>query len=341
MHPAVLADRPERTPRCVSATILRMVACFDGVVGSAPPPQATQEFYLELADNQWNQGSDEGVAWWETQHRLAAQFEEICGDSFCEGEYPDIAPLRLACSVNANTQRVSRCAYAFAAADLSVDARGQLSAVTTTKRCTFPVGAAAAAFTSALAGDDPLYSDLPRPSEKFMPRAEQGPCRRECHCAPIVVIATRPPPGTTASVLGLSAKVAAGGRATGQRGEAIDRGGMLGRCRRCAARCQPARRWHARRTGRPQRRRARQKAPPTPTLRPVGAACAVGRMRGPGFFTSSCARTPLSITIAVSAPTPAPIAAPSDIATVVPSAGVNESASAPAIVPSFAGGGGS
>lgn len=63
--------------------------------------------------------------------------------------------------VNVSTTRVSRCAWTFAAADLSVDSRGRLAARTTTKRCTFEVGATATALTSALAGEDPLRAPLP------------------------------------------------------------------------------------------------------------------------------------------------------------------------------------
>lgn len=137
-----------------------LVECFSGVTG-APPPAEDATFYAELQDYLWSAGDTQGLAWNETQRKLAQGFDDVCGDSFCEGEYSDITALRLACSVNRNSQRVSRCQWTFAAANTSVGAAGKISADTTTKTCTFPIDAKAGELTSALAGDDPLNAKLP------------------------------------------------------------------------------------------------------------------------------------------------------------------------------------
>ena len=137
-----------------------LVACFAGVSGPTPIAQ-TAGFYTELGEYSWNVGEAEGVAWSNTQHTLAQKFADVCGDTFCEGDYSDISALRLACSVNRNTKRVSRCTWSFAALDLSVDTRGSIVARTTTKKCNIEIGASATAFASALAGGDPLNAALP------------------------------------------------------------------------------------------------------------------------------------------------------------------------------------
>lgn len=137
-----------------------LVSCFSGVVGPAPIAQ-TSTFYSELGEYSWNVGETEGLAWNATQRALAESFDDACGDSFCEGEYSDFTPLRLACSVNENTKRVSRCTWSFVAANASVDSRGAVVAETATKRCNIEVGASATAFAAALAGGDPLYANLP------------------------------------------------------------------------------------------------------------------------------------------------------------------------------------
>jgi len=137
-----------------------LVDCFDGVVGSPLPPPSDKNFYAELGDWAWEQSSDIGAAWSETTRGLAAGFDEICGDSFCEGEYPDITALRFACSVNRNTKRVSRCTWTFAAAETSVGARGEITVSTATKRCVVEVGAQAGDLMSALSSD-PLNATLP------------------------------------------------------------------------------------------------------------------------------------------------------------------------------------
>lgn len=129
-----------------------LVNCFDGVVGPRLPEQ-THSFYSELADHD--------SSFHATRRTLADSFDQGCGDTFCEGDFPHISALRLACVVNANTTRVSRCGWSFAGADVSVDARGMLSARTMTKRCDFTVGVTATQLAAALSGDDPLHAALP------------------------------------------------------------------------------------------------------------------------------------------------------------------------------------
>jgi hypothetical protein len=86
-----------------------LVECFAGVVGAPPPAQPAKVWYTDLDTFSWEAGEAQGLAWSEATRRLAAGFDDVCGDSFCEGEYPDITPLRFACSVNVNTKLVSRC----------------------------------------------------------------------------------------------------------------------------------------------------------------------------------------------------------------------------------------
>lgn len=136
-----------------------LVDCFSGVTGGPPPPEPAKTFYAELGEWSWEHA--DGLAWMQTTRNLAEGFDYICGDTFCEGEYPDISPLRFACSVNLNTKRVSRCTWTFAAADIQVDQRGKLEANTTTKRCTIEIGAKASDLAAALSGPEPLYATLP------------------------------------------------------------------------------------------------------------------------------------------------------------------------------------
>jgi hypothetical protein len=131
-----------------------LVDCFDGAMGG-PPPASTASFYLELAEH------DE--SFFAKRRELANAFDDACGDTFCEGDFPHLAALRLSCVVNANTKRVSRCGWSFAGADVAVDPRGALSARTMTKRCDFQVGATATQLATALSGsgEEALHAPLP------------------------------------------------------------------------------------------------------------------------------------------------------------------------------------
>ena len=124
-------------------------------------PTTTETFYVELNEYLWEADSDGAIAWQSTKRRLASQFDQACGDSWCEGEYPHIAPLRFVCSMNRNTKRVARCSWSFALAETSVGAGGTITARTTTKSCNVEVGASASELTTALNVDDPLRAKLP------------------------------------------------------------------------------------------------------------------------------------------------------------------------------------
>jgi hypothetical protein len=137
-----------------------LVDCFSGVSGVASP-EPTATFYASMDDYSWNLGETQGLAWVAGRRNLDQGFDDICGDSFCEGDYADISPLRLVCSVNNNSKRVARCSWSFAAADMSVDSKGQVVARTTTKTCNIDLGISASALSTLLNGDNPLFATIP------------------------------------------------------------------------------------------------------------------------------------------------------------------------------------
>lgn len=65
----------------------------------------------------------DALDWIEATASLAHQFDDICGDTFCEGEYSNLQPLTLACSVSSKAGNIKDCAWTFAASQLEVDSR--------------------------------------------------------------------------------------------------------------------------------------------------------------------------------------------------------------------------
>ena len=135
-----------------------LVDCFAGMVGRSPP-SATRPFVDLGATLQSDEAS--WSAWTKATHALVDVFEDICGDTFCEGDYPDISPLGFTCAVDSRTALVSTCAWSFALADTSADALGAVDARTSTATCTFPVDAPVADFVAALSVADALHATLP------------------------------------------------------------------------------------------------------------------------------------------------------------------------------------
>ncbi|RDZ29247.1 hypothetical protein [Lysobacter silvisoli] len=103
-------------------------------------------------------------AWYGLQHGLRENFDEICGDTFCEGDYSNIQSLRFRCSVDRFSGVLGQCLWLFAASNESVDpATGKVAARFQHWRCRSPLapGTNVQALLGALAGERPLYAVLP------------------------------------------------------------------------------------------------------------------------------------------------------------------------------------
>lgn len=100
-------------------------------------------------------------AWDALRARLFAQFDDICGDTFCEGDWSNLEPLDLTCSATATQGKVRECVWTFAASDELVEASG--GAIQTSIpffTCRVRPNVHASKLVEALR-DDPLYTPLP------------------------------------------------------------------------------------------------------------------------------------------------------------------------------------
>lgn len=141
---------------------------FCGMAGSAPAfAQAavstpTSANYVEVGSHL---GSDaEITAWYEAFYHLRENFDEICGDTFCEGDYSNIYPLRFSCSVEQSSGMIGRCVWVFAASNEDIDpATGKIQVTPKVWRCRSPLApkTTVSALLGALAGERPLYAKLP------------------------------------------------------------------------------------------------------------------------------------------------------------------------------------
>lgn len=103
-------------------------------------------------------------AWYDMTWQLARDFDWICGDTFCEGEFSNIQALRFACSVHAVSGRIGMCAWSFAASDEHIDpGSGKLAIDIRGWRCLAPLvpGTTLEALLASVEGVSPLYAPLP------------------------------------------------------------------------------------------------------------------------------------------------------------------------------------
>ncbi|TWI00243.1 hypothetical protein IP90_02789 [Luteimonas cucumeris] len=103
-------------------------------------------------------------AWFTLVFSLKDGFDQICGDTFCEGEYSNIESLRYRCSVDQDSGRIGMCVWVFAASDEQIDpATGRIAVHRQFWRCRTPLllGTTIQQLLVALQGDSPLYAPLP------------------------------------------------------------------------------------------------------------------------------------------------------------------------------------
>lgn len=125
-------------------------------------PQAAASNYIEVGG--YLRSEAEINAWYELLYRLRENFDEICGDTFCEGDYSNIQALRFVCSVEAGSGVLGQCVWAFAASHEEVDvATGRVAVAPKAWRCRAPLArkTTVQALLGALTGARPLYETLP------------------------------------------------------------------------------------------------------------------------------------------------------------------------------------
>jgi hypothetical protein len=141
----------------ISAASMGCLASGGGVDGEETEQDATTT-YVDILDFA---KTDQGQ-WYDLIHNLNAQFDQVCGDTFCEGDYANIQPLTFSCSVSSIRGSVKDCAWTFAAAQVDVDPRTAAIAVDApTFQCHIKMKTTATKLVSILAGADPLHAVLP------------------------------------------------------------------------------------------------------------------------------------------------------------------------------------
>ncbi|MPY87831.1 MAG: hypothetical protein GEU99_07915 [Luteitalea sp.] len=107
---------------------------------------------------------DDINAWYTLVYNLKQNFDYICGDTFCEGEYTNIESLRYRCSVERTTGIIGTCVWVFAASNEEISPwTGKIIADVPAWQCRSPLvwGTSIHDLLSALSGTSPLYAELP------------------------------------------------------------------------------------------------------------------------------------------------------------------------------------
>jgi hypothetical protein len=141
----------------VSAVLTGCIAA-GGEADGSETEQASTTTYVDILDF----SKTDQFQWYDLIHNLNHEFDQVCGDTFCEGDYANIQPLTFSCSVSSKAGSVKDCAWTFAAAQVDVDPRTAAIVVDApTFQCHFAMKTTAVRLTQLLAGSDPLHAALP------------------------------------------------------------------------------------------------------------------------------------------------------------------------------------
>jgi hypothetical protein len=135
--------------------------CFDAPQDLEPLPEPVDGPFHDVADTL---EGDEVDAWYEMLRNVREDFDQRCGDSFCEGEFTNLTALRLRCSED-EAGMLASCSWSFAGSDTSPKKNGKLRFDRDATTCSFPVSGTplelAQALGNACAGESPLMRPLP------------------------------------------------------------------------------------------------------------------------------------------------------------------------------------
>jgi hypothetical protein len=148
-------------PRLVALLFATTLVAVSGTHPAAAGTVARERYVDPFS---WFTTDAQFEAWLTLRARLAAGFDDICGDTFCEGDWSNITALRFQCSVQQHSGRIGRCAWSFAASNEDISpANGTLDVQVATWTCPIPLvpGTTMEALLAALSGDSPLHAALP------------------------------------------------------------------------------------------------------------------------------------------------------------------------------------
>lgn len=150
----------------LAAAALSALAAFSVAPAAAQPAAPAGSPYVEPGSY-----LDEAhyERWFWITRRLVHDFDQICGDTFCEGEYTNIQSLRFACSVHRLSGALGGCGWSFAASDEWIGARGAIGSERVSWQCVAPIAPRTHIHDviAALDVEEPLYAPIPGTDASF------------------------------------------------------------------------------------------------------------------------------------------------------------------------------
>lgn len=129
---------------------------------TAPNPAPAPVRYVDATD--WPVSEAGMDRFFSAEARLGTAFDKVCGDTFCEGDYANLRPLQLRCSVDSTKASVKQCVWSFAGSYAGVNGKSgavQVNAKLYKCKLTLAKDTPVEDFYKVLEGEHPLETKLP------------------------------------------------------------------------------------------------------------------------------------------------------------------------------------
>ena len=100
----------------------------------------------------------------ELEANLGAGFNQICGDTFCEGDYGNLRPVQMRCSVDSTKGVLKQCVWTFSGSYAEVNPKsGAVQINAKLFKCKLPLAkdTPVESFYEVMSGENPLSAKLP------------------------------------------------------------------------------------------------------------------------------------------------------------------------------------
>jgi hypothetical protein len=145
-----------------AALFLLPAAAFAQTAVTAPTPAAGATRYVDAVH--WPVDEAGMNRFFDAEAKLTASFDRICGDTFCEGEYANLRPMGLRCSVDTAKGTLKQCLWSFSGSSSSVNRKtGAVATMAKVFKCKLMLAkdTPVDAFYDVIDGEDPLNAKLP------------------------------------------------------------------------------------------------------------------------------------------------------------------------------------
>lgn len=145
--------------RSTLATVVVSLALAASTAHAAGQPSDSK--YIEIGQYLQNQERDQ---WLDVQYYVRQNFDDICGDTICEGEFPNIQAMDYNCAVDRTNGKLSQCMWTFLATSSRAPTReGQVQTDVHAWHCISPLApnTHAKELLAALGGWKPIWTPLP------------------------------------------------------------------------------------------------------------------------------------------------------------------------------------